>query len=751
MEETVALRHIRLTTKTRPHDRFLTAQYRASRPTGERSHDGAFFVVVEIANPWFPNAQIGQTIINTVLREYRRGEHASPLHNFEIALRKTNEILAQITQTGETDWIGNLSSVIALSVGNHLYLAQTGQARSYLFRGGKLVDLAEDLEADETHHPLTTYTNITSGALEVGDRLVFGSRLMGEAISQPDLKAFLAEGDLLESARNLVRRLQTERAKLVGGFLIEATNAQTDEAPATLYLDQSINIPVDALRRAWKHQFAPRLQQGSQRLREGARRSLAWSRDWLIPRLVKIGAQGHAAVRRGGARVLQRAQPTLTNALTKVQTKLPSLGRRRTEDGGRDVKAAVRVHHYSERPRRQPRRSGSLTWAQLLLARLRWPKFFKPIKVTKKRLIALGGAIIVILAIIISARMRRTTQQTDIAASTAETALATARHAQVAAERAFVLGQEEAAKTQYLTAMAAARTASGSAATAAEANVILEQSKTLINQLMNANRVELTVPSATLVDPPEVLASVGEATVALIGTDVYEATADGVVTKTASLPSDIISGSTEVVIDGIVYVPAAAGGLLRYDPDNDTLAVPSLASGSWETGTALASFGSTLYLLDPTKGQIWKYSPSGDGFSAPRPYFTSADPSLLADVIDLGIDGDLYTLKKGGLVTKYTRGTADSLWKLSGVPTPWDSLAAATALFAHPDTDQLYVFESKTDTHPARLIRFGRDGVFAGQLLFPDEWDVELLHWQPTTKTGLVAVGSDVYAINWTE
>src|SRR5690606_32358811 len=98
---------------------------------------GKIFAIVEIESPWFPNSQIGQTIINTAAREYFKSSETEPLLRFEAALKKTNETLDQLAKTGEREWIERLHAVLALVRDNEIHMATTGKARGWLIRGSK--------------------------------------------------------------------------------------------------------------------------------------------------------------------------------------------------------------------------------------------------------------------------------------------------------------------------------------------------------------------------------------------------------------------------------------------------------------------------------------------------------------------------------------------------------------------------------------------------------------------------------------
>src|SRR3990167_3393076 len=127
----------RVTNSGKLSDRFLTCKHITADDLAKFPM-GQVFSLIEIISPWFPTAQVGQTIINNFSKYYYEGGSTSDLVNLENSLKKVNEDLAQITQNGETDWIGNLNGILAVIAGNNFHLSPTGKVEGYIFRDGKI-------------------------------------------------------------------------------------------------------------------------------------------------------------------------------------------------------------------------------------------------------------------------------------------------------------------------------------------------------------------------------------------------------------------------------------------------------------------------------------------------------------------------------------------------------------------------------------------------------------------------------------
>ena len=104
----------RITNAGRLPDRFLACQhFEADDLT--KSSMGKIFSLVEIISPWFPTVQTGQKICQNFAKYYFQDGSTSDVVNIENALKNLNEDLGQITQSGETDWVGNLNTIFAVS------------------------------------------------------------------------------------------------------------------------------------------------------------------------------------------------------------------------------------------------------------------------------------------------------------------------------------------------------------------------------------------------------------------------------------------------------------------------------------------------------------------------------------------------------------------------------------------------------------------------------------------------------------
>ncbi len=147
------------------------------------------------------------------------------------------------------------------------------------------------------------------------------------------------------------------------------------------------------------------------------------------------------------------------------------------------------------------------------------------------------------------------------------------------------------------------------------------------------------------------------------------------------------------------------GALYAISPTGAKTAIGVGGSRDWQNPLVADTYGGNFYLAQAEKGQILKYTPTGnDAFSdAATPWL--AQPADLKGLVDMGIDGQIYTLMGDGRVRRFSAGKEDK-FDLKGFDQP---LASPRALFVAPDSKSLYVVEN------GRVVEMTKDGAFVRQ------------------------------------
>jgi len=158
------------------------------------------------------------------------------------------------------------------------------------------------------------------------------------------------------------------------------------------------------------------------------------------------------------------------------------------------------------------------------------------------------------------------------------------------------------------------------------------------------------------------------------------------------------------------------GGLVEFDLAFGLAAIPFADSTVPVGARRLDTFDGNLYLLDTVGRQVWRYRPSGDGYSGlPDPYFENPLPEL-ENAIDMAIDGRVYIIEANGVIHKYFGGSS-APFNLDGLSTPLGRPAALALDPTAPNESSLYV----ADYDNARIVHLSPDGRFIRQLRSPGD------------------------------
>lgn len=228
--------------------------------------------------------------------------------------------------------------------------------------------------------------------------------------------------------------------------------------------------------------------------------------------------------------------------------------------------------------------------------------------------------------------------------------------------------------------------------------------------------------------------------------DVMDAGDEAVISMTSVLtPTTRIDG---YLIKEIVAVEASniERGVYVLDKSND-IYYSEQAGSAWSAQRSQASglsrpdphflsvssFADRLYLLDPSRNQIWRHPPGEMGVG----YLPSQLPWLIGpgepDVtrsVDLSIDGFVYVLDRLGNVVKYlsaevARFSLDVAQGKTQIAELEAQPLSPIALFAGTEGSPLFI----ADPGKRRVVALDRDdGSFLWQLTAPDNPDLSRLH-----------------------
>jgi hypothetical protein len=192
---------------------------------GDKS--GQVFVNVEIQNNPIDAEEIAGTIFETMQNVFFEDVGRDPYERFEVSLKAVNGVLSEFRAQKVSGYIGNLNVIIAVIVGDELFLTQTGDNEAYLIRK-RYVSLVSDGLADEGGEEGDTFSSIASGKIEPGDFVLFASTRLLRYIGKTDLAQSVNKKSITESLAEVKDAISTEilgRVALIGIQFMKASSA----------------------------------------------------------------------------------------------------------------------------------------------------------------------------------------------------------------------------------------------------------------------------------------------------------------------------------------------------------------------------------------------------------------------------------------------------------------------------------------------------------------------------------------------
>lgn len=726
------IRHIRITTSNKLPDRFLTSQVRDIAQDDNKT-DKLFFVI-EINAPWFSSAQIGQAVINAISREYSRSVSTSILENFETSLKKANEALSRAAENGETNWIGNINAVIALVSENQIHFTYTGSNFMHLIRDAKINPVAENIESNLAASPLQTFSNIVSGELKTGDKIIIANGAFFYKIPKEEILESFENDSIFIIAKNIVRKLQTNKIKAGSAVMLESITENSPDFNASMndvvYLDQPITDFLQNGRDFFKKYVKPRWQKTLHFVSRSSKEGYRLFRKHVVPgtknifqKTVKITKEQTEKAQKLGSKALQdgleKSRPFLKKANEQIQDSLAKI--KKTEPEENIVgKTIYTVNYYQDKKKDKNSESFWQKFEGVREITSHW--YEKALEFFKKnrRLVYIIAAILFILILTFSVANRGGKKTQEIQTTKALTALEEAKQKRDEAKMSVLFNDKEKSKTLYQEIINLAEIALSSEELKNEASQIKKDAQGELDKLIFATRFENLQP---LVDFGEI-ANIFSVTV----DDIYSAGQSGQINaynfatkeinKISILPPGIQAVSGKYSLNS-VFILTNEPNFLGLGLNDKVLSAQNLKEGSWEKPIDFAIFNDTAYFLDADSGQIWKHAKEGGIWQKGAAYL---DPEKVDIKKSLGIaiDGAIFVLKSEGSVIKLSRGEKQD-FALRNIPTPRNKIAKPLEIFTDENTTSIYILEGPEGNNPARVMEFKKDGEFAKQYLLPPD------------------------------
>ncbi|MBI2588533.1 hypothetical protein HYW31_02355 [Candidatus Berkelbacteria bacterium] len=698
--------YIRLALKNRVSERFLTVQVKLP-PSPEKNDYGELFCLVEIQVPWQSSVQIGQSIINTLSREYYQAISTSDLENFETAILKVNESLGQLSKLGETEWIGKLNALLCLVNQSEIHLTFSGRVTAFLLRNNKLSSIREEATLESAPpHPLHTFQSLVSGSIEKTDRLIFGN---GPETELKNALVFLEENpsiSLLEIASSLARSISKEKEKTrFNGLVLELTENPPDaNQQNVVYLDEpiislgSLNQKISKLSQKIKPRLNFFSQKISQKTRENA---FPWAKEYFWPTFQnELKLAGQAAI--SLINFLYRQSAFWGNRLFKfLAFKITA----------QKEKEPFSVHDYTAPGPKTKTTPPKVSLIVPKLPALKIPRLpWHPI------ILILVSVLVIVL--VVSTLRRKVRSSREI--PTGETL----RQAEVKRDEAkLALLYNEPSKAIELFGQAL-KTAEQIRQNTGKNKDLGKEATNLMTQI-NVDLDKLT--DTTRLENPTLLTILkNEADRIFV--------AEGKVYSLNKKSGEVfmtnpVDGQTDKIKDlpekrGIYHAAALLGdkNLLLFTTEkqlfnlnlaNGEAEIAVLKEGNFENGRELATYVGNVYLLDPSSSQIFRHRSTKEGFQKGENYLVKKVD--LTEAVSFTIDGNVYVLKKNGEVLNLLNGEKQE-FTLKNLPKPLDEISKPLKIVTDQNSDSLFILDGSLN----RVIEFDKKGEFIRQYVLKE-------------------------------
>lgn len=703
----------RITNSGKLADRFLTCQHLQSEDLA-KSAMGEIFALIEILSPWFPTAQIGKLIINNFAKFYYGGGSTSDLVNFENSLKHINEDLAQITQEGETDWIGNLNGILASIVGSNLHLAPSGRIDAFIFRDGKVNHLTYGLSEASQSHPLKTFSNVISGELKNHDKILITNKELFNHLSLESIRQIITINSPSSAALQITKLLKKARTRNVNLIIInlilkEELSNETiaKEAESVFYLDKSMESPLIKVGNFWKNLALP--------IASIIRNKFKKSPSKLKVKEKTLPAEKAVSRKEESADRFEREfiQGTRDDGLLKDE----------------EIKYSpdLYIHYYNakktENEKGKKVNKGLNLFGNFglwLLDKIKLSyRFIVRIAHDRSRRKYLYIAIAVLLILIIGLVIFWRGKSTKIGNLQSQKILDEAISLQKDGKNLLLSGDIEQAKAKFVLSIEKADSIKENSFVGNDAQNTMTSSYEELDKLTSATRFNELKAIISVSETPKSLFVIGGEAYLMADENIYKATLlGGSPTKVASIPKGQGNLSFGTRADKIIYFYTSDQNLYQFDTTTNKLGQVKIAEeGRWETANSIANYVGTIYLLDGVIGQIYKHSSSQNEFAKGEEYISTTKINLKQSV-SMAIDGSIYVLKNDGKVTKIQKSKLQD-FSLKNIPTPYDEIKEPLKIFTDADTPSIYIL----DLSQKRILEFDKEGQFVHQYFLPQNFD----------------------------
>jgi hypothetical protein len=620
---------------------------------------GWLYAVAETEKMDHAGKEIVDTVVQALQREYYRDPARGVLASFESALHQANLILHDLVEQGVREWMGSFHVAVAALAGANkhagennevphmtLHVSTAGEGIVLLSRAQKLTLLSAGMSHSPILDPLRTFSSVASGLINERDVIFIGTSNFDQVYRSEDLARFVADQSAETIAMQLRQLFEDQKRPLpVAALVIAVSPDQTGRQ------GRSVSTAVNRQPISMATGLTPRKPLIISR-------SIGKKVILLIGKLaVYAGKQAKQVIWPYVKEGSRRSGKALFNVSKTAGRSVQSLKNKNFNKNSLAMDTGKKGKWFTVRNAGWKVVASNLFRAVIASVR-KLPRSSKIFGVTALLLTMLLGISVVLLQ-----QKRAADEQIQQASEF----LHEARTKKEAAETALIYDNRDQARTLLADAKQlidriqlsglyreqVAELAAGITAVQDRLDKVTRVAKEETTVVGDLGTVITGQTPTKIFYVNGVLYSFDAASNVIVR--IGENGAAEKVSKNTSGIGFFTVGSTQEADKNLVLATDEPG-LAIYDIKMEVLQKQEVQMPSEQSVVvAVATFGNRVYLYDSAMGNIYGYSKTLRGYSGGNPWVTSTTFPR-NNVIDMGVDGYVYTLHSDGVIRKLLKG-----------------------------------------------------------------------------------------------
>jgi hypothetical protein len=793
MGQSLSVQLCRLVAPEKLSDRFLASGVLYQKNDSHNLDDQVILVYIfEINKPWFPSSQVLPSILEVINEQHSKLTPDKSLGDqFEDSLRLVNERLNQVSEQGETDWIGNFNGLIMVVSGDQLHFSQTGLCPAYLLQNNRIRQITDGTAVEHEPHPLRTFSNLASGSLAANEHILIANQELFREISLDALRRLMSATSPYQSHLTIAKELKKEKNPAVSSVIIKINELQNSaiSEPETVILEEEMQSNLRKFHRrmapiglfvkktsqkagqlsltaasqtalVFKHTVIPAtgkiIQKGSQQA-VNIQKKITHQDDKQVENLVRISNK-KASAENNIAEVVEiiPSKKDLDQAANIQPDTLPTIEKPTPPEQPIPIEPTAIPDQPIQTD--QPELTIPTQQQNRPISPLQSVKtwFNNPLHVRNTALVLAVLFILMTVGLVVRKKSPNSTSSGGSSDKNSQL-LTSAQNLETKIKTEILAKQLTQAATDITTAQTDLQNVQNPSPTQKN------QSNSLWNQVTaqadslsqvarfqtSSNQYSLPGSAAGFITnlPYFYAFNANGNTLLRTGQGNINQVQDSIALPNSTDGLVSLTESNQNGVNG--YALTRANKVYQItQTNNDTILNPlTTNSGSFASGNILGTYYGNIYILDNQAGLLWRYIYNGTSYEKGLSII-DINKYNLKGAVSMAIDGSIYILNKNGQVQKYTSGVLQSSFSLKGQPPLLQNLVQPLQIITNENISNIYILDgglTSSNHSTAKVLVFDKNGNFLNAFAFPDNFtNIQAFDINPGQKLLWVLQGKQI-------